>query len=87
MSLQRTTPAAKAAQAYLAYKQGKAKPHGAWHNGAWYPEADETCACCAGIVDPQYGNPLALLSHCKGKRHIAARYGVTETQLTAALKG
>lgn len=69
---------------YRDRRSGKKKPWGEWTRAGWFPAAGETCQCCASVIGPNRGgSAMAYLSHCRGVKHIAALFGVSEKDLRA----
>lgn len=65
---------------WLARQQGKHRPQGRTHNGAWKPTGNEHCSCCYA-----HDNRLDIFEHCCSIEHVAALFGVDPTHLKQAL--
>ncbi|MDP1572745.1 MAG: hypothetical protein Q8M09_13125 [Pseudomonadota bacterium] len=83
-----TDPAALAAASreYVLRQNGKLPP-GTWEQRGWMPSEAETCPCCATVHGPHRGGPaFGFLSHCRGAKHVAALFCVTEAALRNEIK-
>jgi hypothetical protein len=80
---------ADAVQIYLDRQARRSHPAGRSVRStsqAWYPTAEEHCACCDSIRTPSRAYPWSLMTHCRTAEHIAHLYGLSLDDLQAAIR-
>lgn len=60
-------------------------PDGTWDKaGRWYPSEHELAECCRKIAGPTRAYPYTFMVHCRSALHVAARSGVSASDLRSA---